>query len=199
MPFEGALADRPCVLCGKKYRSHELKILDLGLEFDKVCDKYIGQMSNRKSKMRGQNIFISVKITKEFAEYSWVKSSLGDYCRDLAELKDGDFEDGDDNPHDSSLEPKQEPSQSPPLPPVDVARGGAVTGVSMQPVAANEAVKEKDSGGSTAVFNLKPNQELRFEIKADSNQQARKATAALVLKPGGTAEICGCELAAARE
>ncbi len=193
MPFEGPLADRPCVLCGKKYRSHELKILDLGIEFNKVCDKYTGQMSRRKSQMRGQNITISVKTCKEFGDFSWVKSSLGDYCRDLGEVKDGDFED-EELPQDVAQEPKKEPSQSPPPPAAGTAVGG-----SLQPVAVIDTVKEKDSVGNTVVFKLKPNQELRFEVKADSNQQARKATATLVLKQGGTAEICGAELAAERE
>ena len=38
MPFEGPLADRACTLCSKTYRSHDRKILDLGVEFQKVCD-----------------------------------------------------------------------------------------------------------------------------------------------------------------
>jgi hypothetical protein len=45
---------------------------------------------------------------------------------------------------------------------------------------------------------LKPNQELRFEVKADSNQQARRSTATLVLQQG-SAEVCGAELAERKE
>ena len=201
MPFEGPLADRPCILCDKKYRSHDLKILDLGIEFDKVCEKYISQMSKRRSYMRGQNISISIKTSKEFVECSWVKSSdeIQNYCKDLGELKDGDFDDSDDRPQDIAQETKQETSQSPPHHSADAVRGAAATSGAMQPCATNDAVKEKDSSGNCVVFKLKPNQELRFEIKADSNQLARKATATLVLKQGGTAEICGAELAVERE
>ena len=64
MPFEGPLADRPCMICDKKYRGHDLKILDRGIEFDKVCEKY----KNRK-RPYGQNIDIVIKTSKEFQEY----------------------------------------------------------------------------------------------------------------------------------
>ncbi len=60
------------MLCGKKYRGHELKILDLGIEFDKVCEKY----KNRK-RPYGQNVDIVIKTSREFQEYD---SCLTCYC-----------------------------------------------------------------------------------------------------------------------
>ena len=55
-----------------------------------------------------------------------------------------------------------------------------------------------DARGSSQTFKLKANQELRFEVKAESNQQARRATAVLVMKEG-LAEVCGAELAGGKE
>jgi hypothetical protein len=201
MPFDGSLADRPCKICGKKYRSHELKIKDLGFEFDKVCEKYINQMSARRSKMRGQNVLIDVLTTSKFIDYAWVKSSdeIQNYCKDLGELKDEDVGDGEEAPQDLPSDHLQAPTISTPPLPSEVARAAAAGGGMALLLPSVDATKDKDSGSGTVVFKLKPNQELRFEVKADSNQQARRATATLVLQQGGLAEICGAELAAGRE
>jgi hypothetical protein len=202
MPFDGALADRPCKICGKKYRSHDLKIKDLGFEFDKVCEKYLNQMSARRSKMRGQNVSIHVlRTSHEFLEYAWVKCSdeIQNYCKDLGELKDGDVGDSEESAQDLPCDHPQAPTLSPPQPPSEVARAAAAGGGTALPLPSIDATKDKDAGSGTVVFKLKPNQELRFEVKADSNQQARRATATLILQQGGLAEICGAELAAGRE
>jgi hypothetical protein len=205
MPFEGPLADRPCMLCGKKYRGHELKILDLGIEFDKVCEKY-------KSRKRpyGQNLDIVIKTSKEFQEYgtsppfhsirksntlrmySWVKLSdeFQNYCKDLGELKDG----GDDDHGDGDVgvvefeEPALGEVETKPPPPVNIT----------PPLVEKEEGAAAGTDTSKLIFKLKPNQELRFEVKADSNQQARRSTATLVLQQG-SAEVCGAELAERKE
>jgi hypothetical protein len=200
MPFEGALQDRPCENCKKKYRKHTPKIKDLGLEFDKVCDKYTNQLSfpKRRTYKQGQNVSISIKTGEEMQMYAWVKSSdeILKHGRDLGELKDGDDGEaaGDIDPDErepvdvkstllTNVAPPSEPSVVPNL---------FETVISDVPRVA-DIVDSK-----TEQFKLKPNQELRFEVKADSNQQARRTTAVLVLQQG-LAEICGAELAEGRE
>ena len=163
--------------------------------------------------MRGQNISIAVlnasqnvphirvkgvtlRASHKFLDYSWVKSSdeIQNYCKDLEELKDGDVCDGEEPPQQLSPENPPGPTLSPSQSLEEVSRAGFASGGMVRPLSTIG-----DSASNTVVFKLKPNQELRFEIKADSNQQARKTTATLVLQQGGRAEICGAELFAGRE
>jgi hypothetical protein len=195
MPFEGPLQDRQCVNCKKKYRKHTPKIKDLGLEFDKVCDKYTNQLSfpKRRTYKQGQNVSISIKTGEEMQMYAWVKNSdeILKHGRDLGELKDGDMGQGDDDHGD--VRPIIPPEVQPPpeLFPVVVPP--------LFQTVITEVHRVPDTVDSKAeTFKLKPNQELRFEVKAESNQQARRTTAVLVLQQG-LAEICGAELAEGRE
>ena len=215
MPFEGSLADRPCKLCDEAYCRHDIKIKDLSFEFDRIWEKYLYEMSQEKRQtyMRGQNISIAVlkasenvpqirvksvslRASHKFLDYSWVKSSdeMQNYCKDLEELKDGDVCDVEEPPQQLSPEKLPGPTISPSQSLADVSRAGFASGGMVQPLPTID-----DSASNTVVFKLKPNQELRFEVKADSNQQARKTTATLVLQQPGRAEICGAELAAGRE
>jgi hypothetical protein len=124
--------------------------------------------------------------------YSWVKLSdeIQNYCKDLGELKDGVDDDHGDG--EVCAVEFEEPTQ------------GELETKPALPVAVATPLVEKEEGAtagidtSKLIFKLKPNQELRFEVKADSNQQARRSTATLVLQQG-LAEICGAELAEKKE
>jgi hypothetical protein len=201
LPFEGSYEDRQCAKCGKKYKKHKAKIQDLGDEFAKVCDRYTGQMYHKRRNFKqGQNIGIDILDSVEMQkQYSWVKTSdeVTKHGKDLGELKDGDavyVNDGDeDDTHDDDTKPAPAPAPAPAPTPAPAPQDlfGFVA-----PVGAARPVESADS--VTSVFKLKPNQELRFEVKADSNGQARRTAAVLVLKQG-LAEICGAELAEGRE
>ncbi len=124
--------------------------------------------------------------------YSWVKLSdeIQNYCKDLGELKDGGGDDHRDG--DVGVVEFEEPShgevETKPPPLVNVT----------PPLVEKEEGSAAGADASKLIFKLKPNQELRFEVKADSNQQARRSTATLVLQQG-SAEVCGAELAERKE
>jgi hypothetical protein len=216
LPFEGSYEDRPCVKCTKKYKKHKPKIQDLGDEFAKVCDRYTGQMYHKRRNFKqGQNIGIDILDSDAMQkQYSWVKISdeVTKHGKDLGELKDGDnvyVNDGEDD-ETQDEETKPFPAPAPGLgQDIKAASGGAAAAAPaalpvvrpdlfsfVAPVSAARPVESADS--VTTEFKLKPNQELRFEVKADSNGQARRTSAVLVLKKG-FAEICGAELAEGRE
>ncbi len=210
VPFEGSYEDRLCVNCKQKglenkYRTHKRKILDLGVEFLKVCEKYESQMYHpkRRTFKQGQNVSISIKNSLEMLEFSWVKVSdeILKHQEALGELKeerdDGFSDDDKESAEIPKLEPKPENSEFPPpkleyeLPVASAQRGlfdDAVADVA-------KCTEPADAGA--LIFKLNKNQELRFEVKAETNQQARKNTAVLILREG-FAEICGAELAEAR-
>jgi hypothetical protein len=154
-------------------------------------------MDRRRSKKIGQNLSISIKTSTEFRKYySWVKASdeIQNYCKDLGELKDRTDADSDSpidlpiesddafnvNPQRDGFSADSEPSEHKPSTSVLLASSASNADA---PVSI-EAV----------TFELKANQELRFEVRADSNQQARRSAAVLVLTEG-LAEVCGAELA----
>ena len=116
--------------------------------------------------------------------YSWVKCSdeIQKHCSDLGELKEGDkgaglLGDGEDEDDRDSLPPPPPPQQQPPPPPPQQQQ--------LQPppqiVGSDSDKKSILVGGGVAAaadvssmtFQLKANQELRFEVKAESNQQVK--------------------------
>lgn len=158
-----------------------------------MCDKYTNQLSfpKRRTYKQGQNVSISIKTGEEMQMYAWVKSSdeILKHGRDLGELKDGGE---DDDLVVPPLEPPTLPNVVPPSEPPVVDHNLFETMFA-------EVHRVPDTVDSkTETFKLKPNQELRFEVKAENNQQARRTTAVLVLQQG-LAEICGAELAEGRE
>ena len=115
--------------------------------------------------------------------YSWVKCSdeIQKHCSDLGELKEGDkgaglLGDGEDEDDRDSLPPPPPQQQQPQLqpPPQQPIVGGALAG-------SDSDKKSILVGGGVAAaadessmtFQLKANQELRFEVKAESNQQVK--------------------------
>ena len=116
--------------------------------------------------------------------YSWVKCSdeIQKHCSDLGELKEGDkgaglLGDGEDEDDRDSLpppppqQPQQPQLQPPPQQPIV---GGALAGSDSdkKSILVGGGVAAA-ADASSMTFQLKANQELRFEVKAESNQQVK--------------------------
>ena len=116
--------------------------------------------------------------------YSWVKCSdeIQKHCSDLGELKEGDkgaglLGDGEDEDDRDSLPPPPPPQpQQPQLqpPPQQPIVGGALAGSDSdkKSILVGGGVAAA-ADASSMTFQLKANQELRFEVKAESNQQVK--------------------------
>ncbi len=118
--------------------------------------------------------------------YSWVKCSdeIQKHCSDLGELKEGDkgaglLGDGEDEDDRDPLPPppQQQPPQQQLQPPPQQQQqivGGALAGSDSdkKSILVGGGVAAA-ADASSMTFQLKANQELRFEVKAESNQQVK--------------------------